>query len=300
MTCDSVVCAAVAGPDCFRKLVNQLRLIAIAAPGDPPPAPIIPEHEEAGFAKLLQFYFNGVEDFVRNPRLTILAPHAWFAADSYDPATKQWNDKTGHGLVGQVRAGDVRKDVQAVGNGVNKIVPCISGSTEDRVDFGMALPEKHTVISMTRYNGPARGRILTGSGVNWLHGHHGGRAGVFFYENRPCGGHAHTNVPAAQRDNWVICSGQNNRHSPTDDLVFRTNGRDVGGAGCSPLAEREIHLHINSGSELSDWSVAEVIIFDRALSRDEIVSVEQYLATKYGHTAPELACTSGAPEPEPE
>ena len=130
---------------------------------------------------------------------------------------------------------------------------------------------------------------------------------MFYYENRPSNGHSHQNVPAAQRDNWVICSGQNNRHSPTDDLVFRTNGRDVGESGCSPLAEREIDLWINGWTgqqgwtaQRSDWSVAEVIIFNRALSRDEIVNVEQYLATKYGHTAPELACTSGAPEPEPE
>ena len=83
--------------------------------------------------------------------------------------------------------------------------------------------------------------------------------------------------------------------------MFRTNGRDVGETGCSSLAQQEIGLTINCSGygENNDWSVAEVIILNRALSRDEIVCVEQYLATKYGHTALELA-TSREPELEPE
>lgn len=51
-------------PYCFRKLIDQLRLVAIAEPGDPPPAPIVPKHEVAGFAKLLDYYFKGVESFI--------------------------------------------------------------------------------------------------------------------------------------------------------------------------------------------------------------------------------------------
>ena len=49
----------------FGRLLNQLRLIAIASPGDPPPPPIIRPHEEAGFATLLATYFEGNEDFVK-------------------------------------------------------------------------------------------------------------------------------------------------------------------------------------------------------------------------------------------
>ena len=52
------------GVECFRRLINQLRLIAIASPGDPPPPPQLREHEEAPFAKLLDTYFKGVEDFI--------------------------------------------------------------------------------------------------------------------------------------------------------------------------------------------------------------------------------------------
>eukprot|EP01044_Picomonas_judraskeda_P011547 COSAG03_NODE_1583_length_3839_cov_3.446791_1_plen_261_part_00 len=44
---------------CFRKLVDQLRLVAIAQPGDPPPPPTVEKRKEPGFAKLLDYYFPG-------------------------------------------------------------------------------------------------------------------------------------------------------------------------------------------------------------------------------------------------
>jgi hypothetical protein len=44
---------------CFRKLVDQLRLVAIAEPGDPPPPPIVEKRREPGFAKVLDYYFPG-------------------------------------------------------------------------------------------------------------------------------------------------------------------------------------------------------------------------------------------------
>eukprot|EP01045_Picozoa_sp_COSAG04_P024971 COSAG04_NODE_3202_length_3053_cov_2.417400_2_plen_876_part_00 len=50
---------------CFRRMIDQLRLIAIAEPGDPPPPPIPRKHEEEGFAEILGNYFSGVEDFVK-------------------------------------------------------------------------------------------------------------------------------------------------------------------------------------------------------------------------------------------
>jgi hypothetical protein len=52
-------------PLIFRKLVDQLRLIAIARADDPPPGPVLRSHEEEDFAKLLDYYFKGVEGFVK-------------------------------------------------------------------------------------------------------------------------------------------------------------------------------------------------------------------------------------------
>ena len=46
-------------------MVDQLRMVAIAEPGDPPPSPIVLEHKKAGFVKILDYYFKGVEGFIQ-------------------------------------------------------------------------------------------------------------------------------------------------------------------------------------------------------------------------------------------
>jgi hypothetical protein len=49
---------------CFLKIIDQLRLVAMAQPGEPPPPPIIAEHEQANFEKMVNYYFPGREDFI--------------------------------------------------------------------------------------------------------------------------------------------------------------------------------------------------------------------------------------------
>ena len=50
---------------CFEKIVDQLRLRAIMRPGDPlPPAPVVAEHEQKNFLRVVQFFFPGSEDFI--------------------------------------------------------------------------------------------------------------------------------------------------------------------------------------------------------------------------------------------
>lgn len=48
-----------ADPYCFRKLVDQLRMRAIAEAGDPPPSPVVTKSKEDPFARLLDYYFPG-------------------------------------------------------------------------------------------------------------------------------------------------------------------------------------------------------------------------------------------------
>ena len=46
---------------CFRKMVAQLQLIAMAPLGEPPPPPLVAEHERHNFSKLVELYFSGRE-----------------------------------------------------------------------------------------------------------------------------------------------------------------------------------------------------------------------------------------------
>jgi hypothetical protein len=63
---------------CFRLILDQLRLIAIAGPqdGEPaqplPPDPSVVNHEKANFEKLLHFYFPGVESFIKTKGQSLL------------------------------------------------------------------------------------------------------------------------------------------------------------------------------------------------------------------------------------
>lgn len=49
---------------CFLKIIDQLRLVAMAQPGESPPPPIIAEHEQANFEEMVNYYFPGREDFI--------------------------------------------------------------------------------------------------------------------------------------------------------------------------------------------------------------------------------------------
>eukprot|EP01045_Picozoa_sp_COSAG04_P031289 COSAG04_NODE_5739_length_1506_cov_1.019190_1_plen_276_part_10 len=79
-------------PYCFKKIVDQLRLIAIAVPGDPPPAPIVAKHEEQNFEVAMQSYFAGHEDFVQTKgefRPAGSEPMRYVAADTVQREIKK-------------------------------------------------------------------------------------------------------------------------------------------------------------------------------------------------------------------
>ena len=65
------------------------------------------------------------------------------------------------------------------GHGAAGPVLAVHGSTSTTLDFGTAMVGGGSICSATRYlvDGTKK-RILNAGGRNWLHAHHGGRAGV--------------------------------------------------------------------------------------------------------------------------
>ena len=123
----------------------------------------------------------------------------------------------------------------------------------------------YTLFHVARYRGGNSQRIFNGVGFNWLSGFWGNCSGVQYHEGWLTEGDKHG-------QNWVISADQHN--------FYRSNGVTRGLSGNGAY---NVTVDLNS-SEASDFHIAEVILYDRALTLSEIQGVESYLADKYGIT----------------
>lgn len=178
----------------------------------------------------------------------------------------QWTDKSGNG--NHATLGGTPTVVNStVGNGSTLSFPVVQGSTSSTVVWPTTiLPSTYTLFHVARYNG-AEKRIFNGSGNNWLSGFWDGAAGVAFHEGWLTG------TSDIHGTNWVYSTDQNS--------LYRSNGVLRGSSGGSASTRLTINAG-NFSSELSDWQVAEVIVYNTTLSSTDYLAVESYLKTKYG------------------
>ena len=149
-------------------------------------------------------------------------------------------------------------------NGANASISYISGNTSSTITWpDGSIPTNFTILSLTRYTGGTRERILQSSYGNWLHGHYASRRGVCYYNDWK----TNYNSKGIQ-DNWLCCIGKNGGTTPNNILIDGVaSGINTGGASGDLYK-----LSINIGSnEYSDWSLSFVIIWDRHLTDDEMI-----------------------------
>ncbi len=142
----------------------------------------------------------------------------------------------------------------------------VRGMTMSKVVFGAkTIPALFTICSVSRYNGGARRRILDSEG-NWLHGHWEGQIGVAYYEGWKT--NHWTQIPTPPTD-WLVFCGQNS--SPS---TFLANGVSVGNGVGGGSGSRTFGINsVGAGSsEMSDWAVAEVSTWNRALYKEEMAA----------------------------
>lgn len=152
--------------------------------------------------------------------------------------------------------------------------PFLYGTTTDGLRFPTSVMDTssdYTLFHVARYykpsGTPTRKRIFDGVTSNWLSGFHDGKSGVAHHDGWL------TQTTDIHGDNWLISTDQKD--------LYRSNGidRTVSGSGST---SRQLSINYgNSTSELSDWAVAEVIVYDRELSMNEYLSIESYLMSKY-------------------
>ena len=175
--------------------------------------------------------------------------------------------------------GSVTRKVKA-GYGAGDAVAYIEGNSGDGFNFFRVLTPDFTICSITRYAGPTRGRVLQNNAPNLLHGHWQGRVGVAFYsgwivdrgEIRDVGGGGKRRD---KRMDWLVMCGNSN------GVVYRSRKRENVGQNNVVKTAAAVDLYINEGfHEFSDFSVAEVITWNRALTDDEMWTSMQYLNWK--------------------
>jgi hypothetical protein len=205
---------------------------------------------------------------------------------------RKWNIKTDvefitNGLVGYYTGeswtGSVWNDISPSANNATSIkgtpinnsvtlngFKCISGGTTDGLRFPTALlPSGYTLFHVTRYNGSSRQRIFDGysAGVNWLSGHWSGQAGVAYHQGWITG------TGGVHGTNWVLSCDQKDLYKSNGVQRSTTTGTTT-----------SLNIAINYGittAELSDWTVACTIAYNRTLNSTEIAQMELYLNRKY-------------------
>ena len=194
----------------------------------------------------------------------------WYLPENWTGS--QWTDASAVGNDVTASEGTINYNASHSGSsvGANGTFPVLYGDTTAELNFPTAiLPPTYTLISMTRYNGSNKYRILDGQTGNWLSGHWDGASGVAYH-----GGWL-TVQTDRHGSNWVIGVDQNSLYRSKSQSVAWTN--DTGGGGTST------NLRLGAVDyEPSDWMCAELIVYNRTLSSDEYTQLSDYMQNKYG------------------
>jgi len=193
-------------------------------------------------------------------------PWGFYLADN-------WSDNTIRDISVNGRhattSGNITKTIGS-GNGATGAITYISGNTETKVNWPIgSIPSNFTILSLTRYNGGSRGRILQSSYGNWLQGHWADRRGVCYYEGW------RTNYDnKGINNNWLCCISKNAGLTPNNILLDGIPyGINTGGASGGSYK-----LCINNNfNENSDWALSCVIIWDQHLTNDEMFFLNNYI-----------------------
>lgn len=229
--------------------------------------------------KRMEFY-NGT-DWVEIAKQEIMSLpvttglQAWFDGDSWSSSNNRWEDKSGNNNHTSNTTGSVVKGNWTGGSGASANFPYIYGNTGAgvRITNGWNNGGNYTFFHVTRYTGGSRGRIWQGLSGNWLSGHWSSRRAVFYHEGWLNSG------SQGSLDDWVQCTDSRS-------LVRYNRGANQWSSGGNYSPNGVAINNAGSGgccnsNERSDWACAEVILYNRTLSTDEMLQVENYLYNIY-------------------
>ena len=172
--------------------------------------------------------------------------------------------------------GTITKITDSTGNNFTVPITYITGTTASTITFATgSIPSTFTILSLTRYNGGTRQRILTSKTTgDWCHGHKSSLRGYVRY------GVDRSRVAYANfLDNWVCVIGKNVGSSDGSILVDGViDSLNSNGSG-------NYTLGINNGvypAEYSDFGFNCVMIWDTILTDAEMVLLNDMINTYKG------------------
>lgn len=195
--------------------------------------------------------------------------YARYKASDFNNSTKTIPDSSGNGRSAATSSGNTYLTTTTAGSkGSTASFSVVQGDTGSRWDLKNPLftNGNYTFITAARYAGGSRNRIFTSSTQNWLAGFWAGRSGVAYHEGWLGG------QPDRFGDNWVISVDANQIYRGNGLLLESSGGNDQ-------LPPMTINYN-----ESSDYQFAEILIFDRKLSVEDMAKVEDYLSQTYGIT----------------
>ena len=148
----------------------------------------------------------------------------------------------------------------ASGDGAANAVTFITGTTTTKLLWPeSSIPSTFTVCSVTRYTGGSRQCILDcnhspSQDANWLHGHHGSRSGLAYYQGWKTLYENHGVL-----DDWLVMCGTNAGATAPGNIIVDQDeiGTNNGGVG-------SCRLNINY-DKTSDWAMHSLLIWDYSL-----------------------------------
>lgn len=209
--------------------------------------------------------------------------YARYEAKNYIPSAKIWYDSGSTRHITSGIGGSPTLITQGRNSNGATNIPfmVVKGGTGDSIPLGNDQLADYTLFFIARYNGGAKGRIFTtANGVNWLSGFHSSKAGVAYHTS------------------WITQSVsdiyENNFFISTDcQNSYRANGVELVIANGNVTYLPAIKVN-GWTSELSDFEIADIIIYNTVLPLADRIRVENYLASMYGisNVQPSLPVTT--------